>query len=341
MKTAIFEDMGKVRLKDFPDPVIGPGRAKVKIAYCALCATDVHIVDHSLYGIPPGMGWPLGHEASGEIVETGEGVEKYGFKVGDKVVLNVLGYCGKCDNCKRGHTLKCTNGPGGFNGPVGFLADFAVVELSQMFKLPKDADLKTASLCEPAVSATRGMDLAQIKMGDRVAISGVGGIGSILLQLLIRQGGCKVTAIDPVASKRKLALDLGVDFVIDPLNEDIIEKAREFTNGLFYDVVFEASGVPAAAPPVLKIIGNFGKAVYFAVFPMSFEQPVNLYELYFKEGRIQTVFTDAFIFPRVIDVLPNLELDKIIGAELPLEQVEEAFDLFRSSKHPKIVVKCN
>ena len=341
MKTTIFEDMGKVKLKEFSDSPIGPGQAKVRIAYCALCATDVHIVDHSLYGIPPGMEWPLGHEASGEIVEIGEGVEKYDFKVGDKVVLNVLGYCGKCENCKRGHTLKCTNGPGGLDGPVGFLADFAVVDLSQMFKLPEDADLKTACLCEPTVSATRGMDLAGIKMGDRVAISGVGGIGSILLQLLIRQGGCKVTAIDPVAAKRDLAMDLGADFVIDPISENIEEKAHEYTNGLLYDVVFEASGVPVAAPPVLKIISNFGTAVYFAVFPMTFEQPVNLYELYFKEGRIQTVFTDAFIFPRVIDVLPNLDLDKIIGAELPLDQVAEAFDLFRSSVHPKIVIRCN
>jgi threonine dehydrogenase-like Zn-dependent dehydrogenase len=341
LKTTIFEKMGKVLLKEFPDPKVGSGQARVKLAYCALCATDVHIVDHSLYGIPAGVGWPLGHEGSGEIVETGEGLEKFGFKVGDKVVVNVLGYCGRCDNCKRGHTLKCTNGSGGLNGPVGLLADYTVVDASRLFKLPDDADLKVSCLCEPTVSATRGMDLARIKMGDRVAISGVGGIGSILLQLLIRQGGCKVTAIDPVASKRKLALSLGADFTIDPLNEDIEKKANEYTHGLLYDVVFEASGVPAAAPPVLKIIGNFGTAVYFAVFPMDFQQPVNLYDLYFKEGRIQTVFTDAFIFPRVIDVLPNLELDKIIGAELPLERVEEAFDLFRKSIHPKIVVKCN
>jgi (R,R)-butanediol dehydrogenase/meso-butanediol dehydrogenase/diacetyl reductase len=341
MKVTIFKEMGKVALKEVPIPQIGPGKVKVKLAYCALCATDVHIVDHSLYGIPPGIDWPLGHEGSGEIIEIGDDVEKYGFKVGDKVIVNAAGYCGKCDDCKRGHTLKCTKGPGGMNGPVGLLAEYAVVEVSQLYKLPADANLKVASLCEPTVSATRGMDLAQIKMGDRIAISGVGGIGSILLQLLIRQGGCKVTAIDPVPAKREMALKLGADFVIDPINENIEEIAKEYTNGLLYDVVFEASGVPAAAPAVLKIIGDFGKAIYFAVFPMNFEQPVNLYELYWKEGRIQTVFTDPFIFPRVIDVLPNLDLDKIIGAELPLDRVEEAFDLFHKSIHPKIVVKCN
>jgi threonine dehydrogenase-like Zn-dependent dehydrogenase len=119
VKRAIFENMGKVIFKEFPDPEVGPGQAKIKLAYCALCATDVHIVDHSLYGISPGIEWPVGHEASGEIVETDEGIEKFGFHVGDKVVVNVLGYCGKCDHCKRGHTLKCANSSGGLNGTGG------------------------------------------------------------------------------------------------------------------------------------------------------------------------------------------------------------------------------
>ncbi|HVI43103.1 MAG TPA: hypothetical protein VM577_21045, partial [Anaerovoracaceae bacterium] len=108
-----------------------------------------------------------------------------------------------------------------------------------------------------------------------------------------------------------------------------------------YDVVFEASGVPAAAPPILEIIANKGTAVYFAVFPMEYELPVNLYKLYSKEGRIQTVYTTNYNYPRVIELIPKLQMDKIIGTILPLDEGAKAWDLFHQSIYPKIMLKCS
>ena len=101
-----------------------------------------------------------------------------------------------------------------------------------------------------------------------------------------------MTAIDPVASKRELALRMGAQYAIDPFHENLEERAMELTNGLGYDMVFEVSGSPKASEPCLKIMAKGGTVVYFAVYPPNYEMPLNLYELYRKEGRIQTVFTD-------------------------------------------------
>ncbi|MCR4431059.1 MAG: alcohol dehydrogenase catalytic domain-containing protein [Tepidanaerobacteraceae bacterium] len=333
MKQVWFVEGNKVELREVEIPKVGKDMVKVKIAYVAICATDVHMVTMGVLGAKPPM--PLGHEASGVIEELGEGAEKYGFKVGDKVCLSPATYCGNCAACKRGLLQYCEN-----SKTTGAMAEYVVTHISAVHKIPDDSDLMTYCLAEPACCTIRAMDLAEVKHGKTVAISGVGGIGSILLNMILLGGGAKVTAIDPVESKRRLALEMGASYAIDPFSEDIEKRAMEITNGLGFDFVFEASGSPKAAEPCLKIMGKCGTVVYFAVFPPRYEMPLNLYELYMKEGRIQTVFTTPSIMPRVINLIPRLQLNKVIGKVMPLEQAVEAFELFEKSIYPKILLKC-
>jgi len=333
MKQLWFTEKDKIELREVDIPEVGREMVKVKIAYAALCATDVHQVTMGVLGAKPPM--PLGHEASGIIEELGEGAEKYGFKVGDKVCLNAISSCGNCPACKRGQRQYCENAQ-----TTGAMAEYVVTHVSTIFKIPDDADLKKYCLVEPACCTIRAMDLAGLKHGDTVAISGVGGIGSILLNMILLAGGAKVTAIDPVESKRKMALEMGASYVIDPFNEDLEKRAMEITDGLGFDFIFEASGSPKAAEPCLKMMAKCGTVVYFAVFPPKYEMPLNLYELYMKEGRIQTVFTTPSIMPRAINIIPRLQLDKIIGKIMPLDQAVEAFELFNKSIYPKILLEC-
>ncbi len=200
--------------------------------------------------------------------------------------------------------------------------------------------MKSACLVEPANCTVRAMDLAMIKHGSTVAVSGVGGIGSIMLNMLILSGAAKITAIDPVESKRKLALDMGAQYAINPFEEDIEKRAMEITDGNGFDYVFEVSGSPKAAEPALKIIAKCGTVVYFAVYPPEYELPLNLCELYMKEGKIQTVFTSHFIMPRTIQLLPRLQTDKIIGKVMPLSEGAESFNIFQKSIYPKILLDC-
>jgi threonine dehydrogenase-like Zn-dependent dehydrogenase len=334
MKQLWYVSENKLEVLEKEVPAVGFRQVKVKIAYAALCATDVHIVTMGLMGIKPPIA--MGHEASGIIEELGEGTEHSGLKVGDKVCLFPSSFCGICPACKKGLTQYCEN-----TSIAGAFAEYAVVDISVVFKLPDDADLKSSCLVEPANCTIRAMDLAAIKHGSTVAISGIGGIGSIMLNMLLLSGATKITAIDPVESKRELALAMGAQHVINPLEENIEKRAMEITGGEGFDYVFEMSGSPKAAEPAIKIIAQCGTVVYFAVYPPKYELPLNLFELYRKEGRIQTVFTSHSIMPRTINLLPRLQTDKIIGTVIPLSDGVRSFELFHQSIYPKIVLDCS
>ena len=338
MKAIWWTGPNKIELlSNVPVPEVKPGTVKVKNAYAALCATDLHIVSMGAMNVVMREGGQgLGHEGSGVIVEMGAGTEKSGLKVGDKVVMYPGAPCGECENCKNGLPQYCANA-----GRFNTFCEYAVVPSSGVYKIPDDADLRAYALVEPSVCVIRAMDLSPIRHGQTVLVSGVGGIGSILLDMVVHSGAAKITVSDPVVQKRENALAMGAQHAIDPVSENLIVRGNEITGGRGYDHVFEVSGVPEAAQPCLELMAKCGTVTYFAVFPPDYEMPLNLHELYMKEGRIQTVFTNPDIVHRAINLMPRLQTDKIIGKVYDLADGMEAIDMFHKSIYPKILLKCN
>ena len=333
MKSVYFAAKDKIEVREVDIPEVRPGMVKIKTAYAALCATDVHMVTMGVLGAQPGI--PLGHEASGVITELGEGTGDYGYRIGDKVVVAPVAVCGKCPMCKKGLPQYCLQA-----APVAAFSEYIVTDISAVYKIPADADLKKYSLVEPSVCTIRAMDLAGIKHGQTVAVSGIGGIGSILLNMVLLAGGARITAIDPVPEKRQLALDMGAEYALDPFHDDLEKRSMEITEGNGFDHVFEVSGSPKAANVCLDLVAHCGKVTYFAVFPPAYEMPLNLYKLYMKEASIQTVFTSHYLFPRAINLIPRVQTEKIIGKVIPLTQALDAFALFQESSYPKILLEC-
>jgi len=314
-----------------------PGMVKVKIAYAALCATDIHVVSMGVMNVKfTEGGRGMGHECSGEIVEMGSGTEGSGLKVGDKVATFPGAPCGGCDNCKNGLNQYCMKPTFG-----SVFCQYAVLPPNGVYKLPDDADLRTYALVEPANCCIRAMDVSPIRHGQTVLVSGAGAIGSILLDMVIHSGAAMITVSDPVPEKRENAIAMGAQYAIDPINEDLVARGLEITGGKGFDHIFEVSGVPAAAPPCLNLLAKCGTVTYFAVFPPDYEMPLNLHDLYMKEGRIQTVFTHPAIMHRVINLMPRLQTDKIIGKIYDLADGMEAIEMFHKSIYPKILLKCN
>jgi len=335
MKAALYMKNQQLALTEVDIPEVGFEKVKLRIKYCALCATDFHVLFHDLFNRPAGFG--LGHELSGIIEELGPGAARYGLQVGDKVVAFPLIFCGRCAFCKRGQTQYCIDKQAArFPG----FAEYAVCDVSQVYKIPHDADLKSYALVEPMTCAMRCIDNADIEIGKTVAISGVGGIGLIMLNLILLRGGAQVTAIDPVPVKRETALQMGAAQVIDPTTEDVAARAMELTDGRGFDVVIEASGAAAAVPACLKMLAHCGTVAYFGVYPMDYELPVNLFDLYNKEGRIVTAFVNKDIVPRAIQLVPRMSMDLLIGKVMPLDEIEQAFAEFKKSIYPKIVITC-
>ncbi|GHU67090.1 butanediol dehydrogenase [Clostridia bacterium] len=336
MKACVYASPGKVELRNIPEEPIERGKIRIKVAYCAICATDAHVVKRGLWDAP--LGIVLGHEVSGIVVEMGPDAGGSGLKIGDRVIGSPLRNCGLCEQCRRGRPQYCN----AYSDMVfGGMAEYKVYDQKNLYKIPDYLALRDASLIEPLTCVMRAMDLSNIQQGDAVCLSGCGGIGLLMLQAIKAKGASRITVIEPVAEKHELARELGAEFVIDPKTESVAERAFEITSGLGYDVVIEASGAPVAAPVCIDIAGKCGTVVYFAVYPTDFEMPVNLYDLYSKELRIQTVYTHPLIYPRAVDFASEINLDRVIGIEFPLEECVKAFEAFDTKKYPKVVLRCS
>lgn len=327
----------KVR-DDLEIPTPGPNQVLIKVAYACLCATDIHGQQGLIGMAAKGADMPMGHECSGVVVSMGAGAAGKGIEIGDHVVGDPGSYCHYCDGCKSGK--RCTSK---FPPSFGCFAEYKVYHIDSCHKIPKDMPLKRAALVEPATCVIRALDLAEIKVGKTAVLSGAGGIGMLLLRAIKRAGCAQITVIEPVKEKWDLIRELGADHVIDPRTESVYDRCMEITGGAGFDYVFEASGVPSAAPVCLDIAGYNGIVTYFAVYPSDYELPVNLNKLYKKEGRIQTVFVHYSIWPRAIRFIreDDAVLDKIIGYETSIDRAEEAFAAFHTSKYSKVVLRCS
>ena len=339
MKGVVPVDEIHVKVRDDLEiPVPGPNQVLIKVSYACLCATDIHGQQGLIGMAAKGPDMPMGHECSGIVVALGAEAAGKGIEIGDHVVGDPGTYCHYCDGCKSGKRCTTKHPPA-----FGCFAQYKVYNIDSCHKIPKDMPLKRAALVEPTTCVIRAIDLCEIKVGKTAVLSGAGGIGMLLLRAMKRAGCARITVIEPVEEKWPLIRELGAEHVINPMKENVYEKCMEITDNAGFDYVFEASGARSAAPVCLDIAGYNGIVTYFAVYPSDYELPVNLNKLYKKEGRIQAVFVTPSIWPRAVNFVreDDAVLDKIIGYETSIDNAEEAFAAFHTSKYSKVVLCCN
>lgn len=323
---------------DVPEPqIVNPDDVKIRVAYASICGSDVHTIKGDMddyFKFKPGGLNPLGHEASGVVVELGPEANVKGLKVGDKVAYYYNVYCGKCYFCRNGQEQFCLNVKN--NGTA--MSEYMVLREQQVFKLPDDTDLAKGCLVEPISVCLHGIDMCRIKPGNKVAISGGGAIGMIMLQLARLSGAAKLTLIEPVAEKRELALKLGTDFTIDPSSQDVVEEAKKITDNLGYDVVIETSGVLKACQPAFDILSRGGILELFAIYGYN-KFPIDLMQLWDKEATICGVFQSPYMFPRAIAILNRLNLDDFVKHIFKPEDCAKAFEVQMTGKPVKVMFK--
>jgi len=323
---------------DVPEPqILNPDDVKIRVAYASICGSDIHTIKGDMdeyFKFEPGTLIPLGHEASGVVVELGPEANVKGLRVGDKVAYYYNKYCGKCYFCRNGQEQFCLNVTS--NGSA--MSEYMVLSEQQVFKLPADIDLAKACLIEPITVALHGIDMCRIKAGSKVAISGGGGIGLILLQLARLSGATRLTLIEPVAEKRELGIKLGADFTIDPVHENVVQRGREITGNLGYDVVIESSGVPAACQPAYDILSRGGILQFFAIYA-DYKFPLDLMDMWDREATICAVFQSPYMFPRAIALFDRLNLDDFVKYIFKPEDCVKAFEAQMTGKPPKVMFK--
>ena len=226
MRVAVWYNNRDLRIEERPVPAIGPGEMLIRVDASGICGSDVmewYRIDRAPL--------VLGHEIGGQVVEIGDGVER--FRVGDRVSAAHHVPCNTCYHCLRGRhtlceTLRRTNfDPGGF---AEYIRLPAINVDRGVFRLPDEISAEEATFIEPLACVLRGQRIAGLKPGDSVLVIG-SGIAGLLHILLARALGARlVMATDINQFRLDTARELGADIAI-PAEENLPDRIRRINQG--------------------------------------------------------------------------------------------------------------
>jgi len=331
MKALRYFGPRQIRCEAMDDPVLEDARdAIIKVDRCAICGSDLHIYHGE--GFSEDLGFCVGHEAVGEVVEIGRGVQR--LKVGDKVMISAAVGCGACASCLAGNVIHCETNSSGCYGLSSKLqgcqaeavrvpaADFNAARIPEGITADQ-ALMMTDSLA----TAWFGARNAEIKVGKTVAVVGLGPIGLMAVQSAFVMGASHVFAIDLVPERRKLAADLGA-IALHP--DDAVETIRELTKGRMVESIVEAVGHDVTINLSLRLAAKRGTVSVIGVnqtrkfaFPMARAFAASL------TFRIGTCSVPEE-WPALIPLIQSGRLtpEKYISHVMSLDEGEAAYALF-------------
>jgi len=268
VKTA--KGYGNVEVWSVPIPeLIREDWVLIKIHAAGICGTDIHVWEDKFQFWPPVI---LGHEFSGEVVETGKSVEN--FHVGDRVVAEPnSGGCGLCPYCRSGRMHLCKEKKTLGWRIDGVFTDYIALPELVLHKIPDGVSYLLAALCEPlAISIYDVAEHGRIELNDFVVVQGSGPIGILCAYVAKILGAGKVllTGIDASEHCRfDVAKKVGVDYIVNVQQENLPGKVAELTNGMGADVVIESSGAPSAIAQSVELLKRNGRLLGVGIPAMN------------------------------------------------------------------------
>jgi 2-desacetyl-2-hydroxyethyl bacteriochlorophyllide A dehydrogenase len=333
MKALLYCGPQDIRFDHMADPELVEERdAIIKVDRCAICGSDLHI--YHGHGFSDDLGFCVGHEAVGEVVEIGRAVKR--LKVGDKVMLSAAVGCGACASCFAGRVFTCANNLSSCYGLgrqlQGCQAEAVRVPAADFnaAPIPEGVSLDQAlMLTDGLATAWFGCKNADIRPGKTVAVVGLGPIGLMAVESAFVMGAARVFAIDLVPERRRLAEQLGAT-ALDA--QDAVEIIREATGGRRADCVVEAVGADATIALSLRLAAKGGTVSVIGVnqdrtfdFPMGRAFGMGLT---FRIGMCSV----PEHWPELIPLIQNgrLKPERYISHVLPLSDGARAYELFDS-----------
>ena len=336
MKAAVYLGPGHLEIRDVPIPPVGENEVLIKVAYCGICGTDVHIYhgDGGAANVNPPL--IIGHEFSGIVEKVGRNVTK--LKIGDKVSVNPNDMCGECYFCHNGMEHFCEHFTGIGTTVNGGFAEYCVASERTVYKT-ETLDMLQASMVEPLSCCVHGIDLCGIKPGDTVLIMGTGPIGLIMLQLAKLAGAGMVIATARSEKKSELAKSMGADRVINVSTEDLEAEIAALCRNL--NCVIECVGNPGTIEQAISVAGKGATVMLFGLTGPDAKIEIKPDMIFKKELRITSSFINPYTYSRSINLLNTAKIDvtSMIKNIIPLEKLEDALSTDTLRKQGKVVVK--
>lgn len=336
MKASYYEGNKTFTVKEKELIAPAKGEVRIKVAYCGICGSDVHIF-HGNMDSRVSIPQTIGHEMSGVIDAIGEGVE--GYKVGDKVVVRPLDNRLE-DASDKGWSHICKKLKFICIDSEGALQQYWNIMAFTLHKLPDDIDLKLAALIEPLAVACHDVRRSGLKAGEVAVVLGGGPIGA-LVAMVAKTTGAKIVVSEVNPVRIKLLKEMGFD-VISPAEQDLLEYVKKISNGSLADVVFEVAGVQSTVNAMTEIAGLRARIVGVAIHAQP--RPVDLKMMFWRE----LTFMGARVYEyedyeKAIDLVNQkvLPLENIISNVQPLTNIQSLFEeIVSNPSGMKYLVDC-
>ena len=349
MKAAVLSEVGgRLILEEIPRPSPKAGEVLIKVAACGVCHTDLHVVKGEVKFPLPCV---LGHEISGVVAEVAPDVTA--TRPGEAVVCSFIMPCGVCSYCVRGrddlcetffamNRLKGTLYDGESrlrraDGSVlamysmGGLAEYAVVPASDVFPAPANVPLTDACILGCAMMTAYGAlkNQARVQPSDAVAVVGVGGVGSNVVQIARAFGAGQIIAVDVRDDKLEAAKGLGATYTVNATRGDAVAAVNALTDGRGVDVAIEALGRPETVVQAFMMTRDGGRVVVIGIAPGTTTAGIEITRLVRRGIQLMGSYGS-----RVRTDLPELlalaargqvSVSQPITRRYRLEQVDEAY----------------
>lgn len=329
-----------IEIRTFPEPIVEPGAVVLQGLLAEVCGTDVHLWRGRLAGVP----YPLipGHVAVGRVLRTGgevRDIEGAQIAPGDLVTfLDVHETCHACWYCLVAKaSTRCPSRKvygityGAEDGLLGGWSD--TIYLKPGVKVVRLRGAVTPELWMAAgcalPTALHAVDLAGVRLGDRVLVQGAGPVGLAACALATASGAVWVGVVDRAANRLAAARRMGADAAF-ALDDNPVPAVRAATSGRGPDVVIEASGSPDAVPMGCEVARDGGRYVVVGQYTDHGSVEVNPHlHINKKHLTVQGCWGSDFShFWRGMDVLSRLaerfDWMGLVSRTYAMEEAEQA-----------------
>lgn len=334
MKAAMLYGVKDLKVEDVEVPEVKEGEVLVKVKAATTCGTDLKIFQRGYVEKVIKLPTIFGHEWAGEVAEVGKGLEWP--RKGMRVRAGNSAPCLHCSMCQRGKYNLCENMIWLWGAYAEYIKVPARMVLMNMQGIPDGISYEEAAITEPLACVLHGVEQANVKLGDTVAIIGAGPIGLLHLLTVKKMGAGRTIMIDLVDERLGFAEKLGADATVNSGKENVETRIRELTGGYGADVAIEAIGLSATWEQALKLARKGGTVLEFGGCPPGTEIKVNAEMLHYGELTVMGTFhTTPLHFRKALNLIATRTIDvrPLVTRKMKLDNIKEAFEILSTSKN--------
>lgn len=331
-RASVLDTDLRLSVEERPVPMPGPGEVLVRVRSVGVCGSDIHYFEHGrIADFVVETPLVLGHEASGEVVAVGDGVD---LAVGTRVAMEPGVPCGECEQCRAGRYNLCPDVRFFATPPIdGAFAEYVTLPRGFVHPVPDSVSYDAAALLEPLSVGVWACEKGDVRVGTRVLVTGAGPVGVMAALVARANGATEITISDVNPDRLARAAELGF--------ATIDSRSTALPDAVEADVLLECSGAAPAIDQGIRSVAPAGRVVLVGMAPSTMvELPHGIIQA--KELWVTGTFRYAHTYPKAVALVASgaIDLDALVSKSFGLDEVEQALTYSRQDPAAmKVIVR--